>query len=70
VEVRPPHLLRVVELSAPDVEMGRRAIDRALGIYARCTSTDTWPDDTDDIPVISLPPWAFTDLDLDMETSA
>lgn len=67
VELAPPHLVTVVELDGAAVAAGEAANARALALYAQCKATDTWPSYTDDIPVISLPPWALTDLD--METS-
>lgn len=63
VEVAPPHLVTVCELDGPSVAAGDAANQRALEVYAECTATDIWPAYTDDIPLISLPPWALTDLE-------
>lgn len=56
-----PYLITVRELSDADRAIGRAKNRRALHIYAECERTGNWPDWTgpvDDIPYISLPPWA------------
>lgn len=63
VEVSPPHLVTVCELDGRAVAAGDAANQRALALYAECAATDTWPSYTTDIPLISLPPWALTDLE-------
>lgn len=61
VETNPPHPVTVCELDPEAVEIGRRFNDQALDLYAECAATDTWPGHVpaDDIPLISLPAWAY-----------
>lgn len=58
VEKTAPHLVTVCELDGDAIATGRAANDRALRIYADCMSSDVWPGYVDDIPLITLPPWA------------
>lgn len=56
-----PYLVTVRELTDEARDIGRAKNQRALRIYADCTRTGLWPDWTgpvDDIPFISLPPYA------------
>ncbi|WP_330173050.1 PD-(D/E)XK nuclease-like domain-containing protein [Streptomyces sp. NBC_01498] len=56
-----PYLITVRELAGQDRDIGRAKNERALRIYADCTTTGIWPDWTgpvEDIPVISMPTWA------------
>lgn len=61
VETAAPHLVTVCELDVDTVEVGARLVQQALETFAECTANDTWPGYTpaDDIPLISLPSWAF-----------
>lgn len=52
-----PYLVNVIELSAKDIELGRRRMRRAINLYKHCTDTDTWPGYGDDIALVSLPRW-------------
>lgn len=56
-----PYLVTVVEIDADAVEAGRRRNQRAIEVYAECVATDMWPSFTDEIPIISLPPWALNE---------
>ncbi|ANA85358.1 exonuclease VIII [Gordonia phage VanDeWege] len=63
VEKEPPYLTAVVELTAADVDLGRRLNRAAIDLYAHCHQTDTWPGLPDEVGTISLPPWAYTDAE-------
>lgn len=54
-EKEPPYLVTVVELDAAARQIGRNLNRRALGIYADCARTDTWPGYTTEIVPVSLP---------------
>jgi hypothetical protein len=56
-----PYLITVRELDTQTRDIGRARNERALRIYADCTTTGIWPDWTgpiDHIPTLSLPTWA------------
>ena len=60
VSKKAPHLVTVRELADQDQDIGRARNDRALRIYADCTTTGVWPDWTGtvtEIPAISMPSW-------------
>ncbi|WP_439030263.1 PD-(D/E)XK nuclease-like domain-containing protein [Gordonia terrae] len=63
VEKEPPYLTAVVELSAEDVDLGRRLNRAAIDLYAHCRRTDTWPGLPAGVRTITLPPWAYTDAE-------
>lgn len=63
VEKEPPYLVSVVELEPEAVELGRARNRRAIDIYLECTENDTWPGYPAEITTISLPPWAYRELD-------
>lgn len=53
-----PYLVTVVELDNEAVRVGRARNDEALRVFAKCTATGVWPSYSDDVQVVSLPPWA------------
>jgi hypothetical protein len=56
-----PYLITVRELDTQTRDIGRARNEKALRIYADCTTTGIWPDWTgpiDHIPTLSLPTWA------------
>lgn len=57
-EKTPPYLITVFELDAVALRIGRHLNDLALGVYAECMATDTWPGYTSDVELLSLPAWA------------
>lgn len=57
-EKTPPYLVTVAEPDATAIRVGRRKNHRALEVYAECAAANTWPGYTDDVELISLPPWA------------
>ncbi|WP_367128279.1 PD-(D/E)XK nuclease-like domain-containing protein [Saccharothrix sp. HUAS TT1] len=57
-----PYLVHVVELDVEAVREGRHLNRQALGIYAECTATGTWPGYSDHEPnLVDLPRWAITE---------
>ncbi|QOC56064.1 Cas4 family exonuclease [Gordonia phage Clown] len=63
VEVDAPYLTTVVELSAADVELGRRLNRAAIDLYAHCHTTNTWPGLPNEVRTIRLPDWALAQAD-------
>lgn len=62
VTKEPPHLVRVVELDPAALQRGRDLNRRAMQIWATCRETGQWPGpSTEDITLLTLPRWAFTD---------
>ncbi len=59
-EKTPPYLVTVVELDSEALAAGARLNRRALETYAACTRTGIWPGYTDDVELISLPPYALS----------
>lgn len=57
-EKTPPYIVTVVELDATAMRIGKSRNRRALAIYRHCTESGQWPGYTDDIALLSLPPWA------------
>jgi hypothetical protein len=60
-EVDPPHLVRVVELDEPTVEVGGRFMLEARRRYARHLDADDWPGFPERTELIGLPRYAATD---------
>lgn len=56
-EKTPPFLITVVELDLLARRAAREANARALEVFAECTAHDTWPGYSDDVELVSLPPW-------------
>lgn len=54
----PPYLVTVAELDAQALRVGAALNDRAMSVFADCTANDTWPGYSDDVELVSLPPWA------------
>lgn len=54
-----PYLVTVAEPDHTALRIGRHLNDRALEVYAECTATDTWPGYTDEVELVSLPPWVI-----------
>lgn len=57
-EKEPPFLVGLYVLDADFRIRGEQAWQRALEIYARCASTDTWPGYAPDITELTMPRWA------------
>jgi hypothetical protein len=57
-EKTPPYLITVFELDGDSLRIGREQTDRACAVFAECQAADTWPAYSDDVVLISPPPWA------------
>lgn len=57
-EKDPPYLVETFEPDAPSLRVGRMQTRQAIDIYRECRRTGRWPGYTDDVTLISLPPWA------------
>jgi hypothetical protein len=53
----PPYLVSVVEFRDEDLAVGRALNERARHVYAECSAAGEWPGYSDDIELISLPPY-------------
>lgn len=59
IEVKPPHLVSVVEFDVEAVDVGRDRYADALDIYRQCREAGEWPGYTETFAeTISLPRWA------------
>lgn len=56
-EKTPPYLVTVAELSAVALQVGHDLNRRAINTYAQCRAEDRWPGYSDDVEMVSLPPW-------------
>jgi hypothetical protein len=57
-EKEAPYLVTVCELDYAALETGAALNARAAEVYRDCTEAAIWPGYSDDIELISLPPWA------------
>ena len=57
-ETSPPYLITVVQLDEDAMWAGRQANREALERYRDCMQAGVWPGYTDEIQLVSLPPWA------------
>lgn len=57
-EKTPPYLITVGELDAEALRIGRHLNNQALGVFADCTATGTWPGYSTDVELLTLPRWA------------
>jgi len=55
VETEPPHRVGVHMLDRDFTEMGDREVQAALGTYAQCVETDTWPGLPEQITLVRPP---------------
>lgn len=53
----PPYLVTVVELDPAARRAGEQRMRHAIEIYRDCVETDRWPGYSDDVELVSLPPW-------------
>lgn len=61
-----PYLVTVVELDDEAVAIGRVLNRTAIDLYADCVKRDRWPGYAEGVELISLPPWATYEHDLDV----
>ena len=64
VESAPPHLITVVQLDDEAMEAGRNLNRQAIERYRDCTEAGVWPGYSDDIELVSLPSWAYRQLEI------
>lgn len=57
-EKTPPYLVLVAEPDAAALHIGRHLNRQALEIYAECQATGHWPGYSNEVELLSLPPWA------------
>jgi len=63
IETEWPHLASAVMLDPPSRESGRMLYRRNLNTYAECLKTNTWPDYSGAIELVSLPKYAMEHTD-------
>lgn len=56
-EKTPPYLITVAQVDAAALRIGQHLNRRAIDLYAECVANDRWPGYTDDVEVVSLPPY-------------
>jgi hypothetical protein len=64
-EKEPPYLVTVFEVDDEALALGRKQARDALRTYAECTATDRWPGYSDDVELISLPPYVIRQHELE-----
>lgn len=57
VEKSPPHAVAVYAADDEMIAIGRQAAARDLDVLATCKAGDVWPSYSDQVELISLPPW-------------
>lgn len=57
-EKEPPYLVTVVEPDLVALRLGAALNRKAIDIYVECVESGRWPGYSDDVELISLPPWA------------
>lgn len=70
VEKEPPYGVGVYRLTEGAIQGGEDQIRPLLRRYAECLRTDTWPCYPDEVRDISLPAWAWNQLDEQVEDVA
>jgi hypothetical protein len=64
VEKEPPYVRRRATASARALStLAREQVKGLLRTYAMCEALDSWPAFGDDVKDISLPTWAFSQMD-------
>ncbi|MDR7278907.1 PD-(D/E)XK nuclease-like domain-containing protein [Catenuloplanes atrovinosus] len=56
-EKTPPYLVTVFEPDLMALRIGAYLNRQAIDLYAQCVATGRWPGYSDDVELISLPPW-------------
>jgi hypothetical protein len=71
VEKAPPYCVRVTVLPGADIERGEMQVRSALRTMARCLERGEWPGPGEDREsYLSLPTWAVTRIDRELEYAA
>lgn len=63
VEKTPPYGVAVYRLTDEAIDAGRKQLRSLLATYRWCTERDEWPGYSDDIQDISLPRWAWSQIE-------
>jgi hypothetical protein len=53
----PPYLVRVVQPDPMAMRIGAAKVREALTLFAECRAAGVWPGWSDDVEMVSLPPW-------------
>lgn len=61
VEKEAPHCVAVYHIDAAAEERGFQLLHRSMDKLARCVETNQWPAYSQDISIITMPGWAFSD---------
>ena len=67
VESKAPYLTACFKLDNESIEQGRREYLEAAALYQQCLKHNEWPGYSDRWQLASLPRWAITDNDLNLE---
>ncbi|WP_454835818.1 PD-(D/E)XK nuclease-like domain-containing protein [Rhodococcus qingshengii] len=59
-EKEPPYLVNVVQLAPDALELGRQLNRIAIETYVTCRQTGIWPGYGEDIKLVDLPPWLYS----------
>jgi exodeoxyribonuclease VIII len=57
VEKKPPYAVAVYAAASEMIDSGWKAAERDLEVLATCKAANAWPGYSDQIEIISLPPW-------------
>jgi hypothetical protein len=57
IEENPPHLFKFYQLDNQAIALGRERYQIAAYIYDKCTETNIWSNQEDEIDIINLPSW-------------
>lgn len=60
VEKSPPYCTAMYELDPDALALGKADVERLLGVWADCESSDEWPSYPTEVQELSLPAWAYT----------
>ena len=63
VESSAPHCVGVYTMDDVPAQRGRELHQQAMSTLSRCLQEDHWPQYTNGIEILHLPPWAYTDYD-------
>lgn len=59
-----PYLITVAEIDSDAKRAGRVRVDLACEVFRDCLEADVWPGHSQDVELISLPRYAFYDLEM------
>ena len=55
-----PYAVSCVELNRDSMKAANGHVDRLLALYHRCVERDEWPDYSEKVHTVALPPWWFS----------